>query len=139
MGLSSIWWKPWILQKEDKAIHRMYQYLVIGFISLLTLIPLILTYAMVSFLVYQGQCLTAFNKCLENLKNYWEKRELHCTFVPLRERLRRNTPNPFISVLPQFKQNRQINFFKLVKKSSYALSFQEFEALLGNNKRYYRQ
>ena len=52
----------------------MYQYLVIGFISLLTLIPLILTYAMVSFLVYQGQCLTAFNKCLENLKNYWEKR-----------------------------------------------------------------
>ena len=29
---------------------------------------------MVSFLVYQGQCLTTFNKCLENLKNYWEKR-----------------------------------------------------------------
>ena len=46
----------------------MYQYLVIGFISLLTLIPLILTYTMVSFLVYQGQCLTAFNKCLEYLK-----------------------------------------------------------------------
>ena len=113
----------------------MYQYLVIGFISLLTLIPLILKYAMVSFLVYQGQCLTAFNKCLENLKNYWEKRELHCTFVPLRERLRRNTPNPFISVLP-----KQANkFFKLVKKSSYALSFQEFEAILGNDKRYYRQ
>ena len=43
----------------------MHQYLVIGFISLLTLIPLILTYVMVNavcLLIYQGQCLNGFQQ-----------------------------------------------------------------------------